>query len=365
MKPEKLAVAVLLMIVVVLAFALLQREPPDRGTAVAPMDGLALAKLDDHFTFMIASDLGRNGYYDQKPVAEMMGQVAEISGVEFIAALGDTHHFWGVRSVHDPLWQTNFEWIYKHPELMIPWHPVLGNHEYRGNTQAVLDYATVSRRWEMPGRYYSMTEPTPDNAEVLLLFIDTSPLIDKYRDNPRLFPDAGAQSMDEQIAWIDATLGSSDAAWKIVMGHHPVYAGTTKETRERSDLQKRLQPLLDAHGVDAEVSGHIHNFQHLRVPGSDVEYIVNTSASLTREVVPFEGTLFASPDPGFTLCTVKEKELIITFVNDEGRIIYQYSRTKQPPKVSVRTPIHLTNTPLTNVSFVPSQTIPTVDCQIG
>ena len=30
-----------------------------------------------------------------------------------------------------------------HPELMIDWFPILGNHEYRGNTQAVLDYTNV------------------------------------------------------------------------------------------------------------------------------------------------------------------------------------------------------------------------------
>ncbi len=338
MRPIRLALLLLLTFGIVAAVVLLPREsadttPPaprssETNTTVVPEDADALAKLDDNFTFAIASDLGRNGYYDQKPVAEMMGEVAGITGIEFIAALGDVHHFWGVRSVNDPLWLTNYEWIYKHPELMIPWHPVLGNHEYRGDTQAVLDYATVSRRWEMPSRYYSMTVPVADDAEVLLLFIDTAPLIDKYRENPVKFPDAGSQSMDEQLAWIDATLGGSDARWKIVMGHHPVYAGTKKETRERTDLQQRLQPLLDTHDVDAEFSGHIHNFQHIRVPGSDVDYFVNTSASLTREVVPFEEALFGSPDPGFALCTVTATELITTFINDKGRIIYQYSRIK-------------------------------------
>jgi hypothetical protein len=91
-----------------------------------------------------------------------------------------------------------------------------------------------------------------------------------------------------------------------------------------------LRPLLDAHEVDAAVAGHIHNFQHIQVPGSGVDYFVNTSASLTRQVIPLEGALFGSPDPGFTLCTVKDAELIMTFVNDEGRIVYQYSRTKGP-----------------------------------
>jgi UDP-2,3-diacylglucosamine pyrophosphatase LpxH len=295
---------------------------------VVTKDAQALAELDGHFTFLIASDLGRNGYYDQKPVAEMMGDVAAIADPEFITVLGDIHHFQGVRSVQDPLWETNFEWIYKHPELMISWHSVLGNHEYEGSTQAVLDYSTISRRWEMQARYYAMTWPVSDNVEVLLLFIDTTPLIDKYRGNPAEYEDAEKQSMQRQLAWIDSTLAVSRARWKIVMGHHPIYAGTTKSESERRDLQVRLQPLLDKHNVDIAVSGHIHNFQHIKVPGSGIDYFVNTSASLTRQVVHFEGALFGSPDPGFTLCTVKETELIISFVNKTGEIIYQYERRK-------------------------------------
>jgi hypothetical protein len=288
----------------------------------------ALSALEDHFTFMIGSDFGRNGYYDQKPVAEMMGEVAAITDPEFVAALGDVHHFMGVRSVHDPLWNTNYEWIYKHPELMIPWYPVLGNHEYRGSTQAVLDYSGISRRWEMPHRYYDVTWPVSENVAVLLLFIDTTPLIDKYINNPEEYADASKQSMKKQLAWIDAVLEKSDARWKIVMGHHPVFAGTTKVETERSDLQNRLQPLLDKHDVDVSVCGHIHNFQHIRAPESNVDYFVNSSASLSREVVDIEGALFASPDPGFALCTVKEGELIMTFVNKEGDIIYQHIRRK-------------------------------------
>ena len=95
----------------------------------------------------IANDLGRNGYYDQKTIADLMGEMAEDVGPEAILAIGDVHHFNGVASVNDPLWRTNFEDIYSHPELMIDWFPVLGNHEYRGNTQAVMDYGKVSRRW--------------------------------------------------------------------------------------------------------------------------------------------------------------------------------------------------------------------------
>ncbi len=287
-----------------------------------------LSALKEHFTFMIASDIGRNGYYDQKNIAETMGEVASIVAPEFVAALGDVHHFMGVRSVQDPLWETNFEWIYKHPELMIPWYPVLGNHEYEGTTRAVLEYSNVSRRWEMPNRYYVITRSIGKDVSVLLLFIDTTPLIDKYRNNQIEYADAWQQSMEQQLAWIKDILEKSDAKWKIVMGHHPVYAGTTKDPSEQEDLQKRLQPLLDKYAVDLFVCGHIHNFQHIRVQESNVDYFVNSSASLSRKVVGIEGALFESGASGFTLCAVKEDEVIMTFLNKEGKILYQYIRRK-------------------------------------
>ena len=42
--------------------------------------------------FIVCNDLGRNGYYDQKPIAELMGQMSQ-KGVnpKFVAALGDVH----------------------------------------------------------------------------------------------------------------------------------------------------------------------------------------------------------------------------------------------------------------------------------
>ena len=44
--------------------------------------------FDKKFNFYIANDLGRNGYYDQKPIAELMGTMAEEIGPEFVVATG-------------------------------------------------------------------------------------------------------------------------------------------------------------------------------------------------------------------------------------------------------------------------------------
>ena len=112
-------------------------------------------KLKGEITLYMTNDMGRNGYYDQKPIAELMGEMADVVGPECVIAAGDIHHFNGVASIQDPLWLTNYEWVYSHPELMLDWFAVCGNHEYRGNTQAFMDYGKVSRRWMMREKYYT------------------------------------------------------------------------------------------------------------------------------------------------------------------------------------------------------------------
>lgn len=166
-------------------------------------------RLDgDTFNFIVANDLGRNGYYDQKPIAEQMGRLAEEIDIEFVAAAGDIHHFEGVASVEDPLWMTDYELVYSHPELMLDWYPILGNHEYRGNTQAVLDYGGVSRRWVMPGRYYTKAFEVDDDTSLRVVWVDTTPLIDKYHEEAEeSYRDIAAQDMEAQLRWIDSTDG--------------------------------------------------------------------------------------------------------------------------------------------------------------
>ena len=278
--------------------------------------------------FYLANDLGRNGYYDQKPIAELMGQMAETVDIECVVAAGDVHHFQGVRSVNDPLWMTNYELIYSHPELMIPWYPILGNHEYRGNSQAVLDYGKVSARWDIEDRYYTKVIED-DDVTVRLVMVDTAPMIDKYREDTEKYPDACKQDLNKQLAWIDSVLTNAKEDWVLVVGHHPIYAETSKSNSERADLQKRLDSILRKHNnVAMYLCGHIHNFQHIRVKGSNIDYVVNSSGSLSRDVKPIEGTKFCSGEEGFSLITADKKEIDLHMINKEGKVIYTVKRTK-------------------------------------
>ena len=277
---------------------------------------------------LVANDLGRNGYYEQKPIAERMGKMAGELDVEAVLALGDIHHFMGVESVNDPLWMTNYELIYSHPELQIPWYPILGNHEYRGNTQAVLDYSNVSRRWQMPARYYSKVFEE-DGATLRVVFIDTTPLIGKYHKDSLDYPSVPQQDAKKQLVWLEEELSGAKEDWVVVVGHHPIYAHTTKSESERKDMQKRVDPILRRHNVDMYICGHIHNFQHIKPQGTSIDYVVNSAGSLARsKVEAIEGTVFASGEAGFSILSFTKDELCLDLINGKGKTIHSVKRTK-------------------------------------
>lgn len=287
----------------------------------------AATELDSDVKLMIGNDLGRNGYYEQKPIAALMGKVAEAVGPDAFLALGDIHHYLGIKSVDDPLWMTNYELVYSHPELQVEWCPVLGNHEYRGNTQVVIDYSGISRRWMMPSRYYTRIFDN-DGTRVKVVFIDTTPIIDKYHTNTGEYPDANRQDVDAQLRWLDNELSRDDNAdWTVVAGHHPVYAQTQKQSSEREDMQRKVDPILRKHKVDMYICGHIHNFQHIRKNG--IDYVVNTSGSLSRpDVTPTDGTVFCSGLPGFSVLTATKKDLKLSMIDNNGNVVHQVTRSK-------------------------------------
>ena len=285
--------------------------------------------LEGPLNFYLANDLGRNGYYDQKPIAETMGKMAETIDIEFVVAAGDIHHFEGVQSVSDPLWMTNYELIYSHPDLMVQWYPICGNHEYRSNTDAVVEYSNVSARWEMPAKYYTFVKEE-DGVTVRIVMVDTTPMIDKYREETDKYADASKSDWKEQTAWLDEVLSGADEDWVLVVGHHPIYAYTDKSESERTDLQQRLDPVIRKYGnVDMYLCGHIHTFQHIRKDGCDIDYVVNTSGSLSREdVQPTDGTVFCSNKSGWSLITADEHELKLHMLDKEGNVLHTVTRTR-------------------------------------
>lgn len=291
-----------------------------------PYQGLEVHS--ESFNFYIVADVGRNGYFKQTAVAQHMGTLSESISPKFILSVGDCFHMGGVRSTQDPILKTNFEDVYSHPFLHCEWYPILGNHEYQGNTQAVIDYSLVSRRWVMPGRYYSKVFNVSDSTTLRIVAIDTPPIIEKYRKESEKYPDACKQNREQQIAWIDSVLKYSNATWNIVMGHHPILSEDTKSDSEKTDMIRYVKPLLEKYKVDFYISGHIHTMQHLQDTVSTVDYLVCPSGSLGRPALQNEHTKFVSADEGFVVSSVTDSTYTINVLNYNGMVVYTYTRKK-------------------------------------
>ncbi|MEL6616523.1 MAG: tartrate-resistant acid phosphatase type 5 family protein, partial [Bacteroidota bacterium] len=249
------------------------------------------------FNFLVVGDWGRNGFFNQRDVARAMGVMAEAVASRFTISTGDNFYLDGVNSVDDPKWERSFEDIYDAPSLFTPWYATLGNHDWQGDYRAQIDYSGESSRWYMPARYYAETMAINDTTEALFVFLDTTPISERT-PNPRKYERTEDWDPDTQIAWMDSTLAASDADWKIVVGHHPIYVGSVRY-KDNPRLIEDLVPILEARGLNAYFAGHDHNLQHHRPPGSPVDYFVSGAGSLTRGVVQTPNTLFALRVSGF------------------------------------------------------------------
>ena len=240
---------------------------------------------------------------------------------EFIATTGDNFYDNGVASVSDPYWVSSFEAIYHQPHLFVDWYPVLGNHDYRGNWQAQIDYSKVSRRWQMPSQYYAKNIDLEGDS-ALILFIDTSPLNPDYADEKK-YQEAYKQGSQEQLGWIEEQLASSQAKWKVVIGHHPLYS-SGKRYGKTDAIRNVLEPLLEKHNVNVYLAGHEHDLQHNQVDGSNLVHIVSGGGSEIRPVSHYSFTKFAKSTGGFVAVTMSEASLLIRFIDHNGTLIYTH-----------------------------------------
>lgn len=283
-------------------------------------------KMKSSINFLLVSDVGREGCFDQKVVANLMGEVAKSIKPRAIIATGDTHHGKGVSSVDDSHWQSNFEAVYTHPKLNIDWYVALGNHEYQGSPNALIEYSSINPRWHFPKRYYT-TVFKKSGVTIRFVMLDTTPMIDRFRAVKN--PEARQQDYNEQLEWLDSVLKEAKEDWVIVAGHHPIYAQTHKKEAEREDMQNRLNSVLCNHSnVDVYLAGHVHSFQHFRTEDSDIDYVVNTSGGMGRDVKQTKGTQYCGSASGFSVLSASKKSLTIYMIDKNGNILHSVNRKR-------------------------------------
>ena len=299
-----------------------------------------LPKIKDDFAqhFMAIGDWGRNGEYDQAEVAKQMGLWGAEHPLDFVISAGDNFYPKGVVSEFDPLWHYSFENIYTAHSLQCDWYPVLGNHDYHSDVDAQLRYAKLSRRWDMPDRYYAKEinlikgedkEDGPVKAEkkekakakALLVFMDTDPFLHESK----------ADYVTKQMAWLNDTLKKADAdiKWKIVVGHHPFYTVGPRITNyDTLTMRKALADTFEQNKVDIYLSGHEHSLQHLQPGGYTHQFISGAGSELTSVTAGISYSRFQASENGFMYFSLDSKRLNVKAINVAGKVLYETGLAK-------------------------------------
>jgi tartrate-resistant acid phosphatase type 5 len=291
----------------------------------------AIAAKDDYaLHFMALGDWGRNGEYDQSEVAKQMGLWGTSHPNNFVISCGDNFYPKGVVSEEDPLFNYSFENIYTAHSLQCDWYPVLGNHDWHTDVDAQVRYSKISRRWNMPARYYTkevslnkdkdkeIKGPSTDKtkAKVLFVMMDTDPFLHEDK----------ADYVAKQTDWLKETLAgaSADVKWKIVIGHHPFYTVGPRITNvDTLTMRKAIKQLLDDYKVDIYLSGHEHSLQHLKPEGYTHQIISGAGSELTQVTAGIPYSRFQASEHGFMYFSLDEKRLNVKAINYTGEVLYE------------------------------------------
>lgn len=300
-------------------------KPIDKGVEYKVSSDLEV--IEDAFHFYIIGDWGRQGEEGQQAVADMMAKAVKVIEPELIISTGDNFYPNGVASVHDPLWRTSFEEVYHHFALQLPWYVVLGNHDYRGNAQAEIDYTKVSRRWNMPDRYYNFDRTSDDDARLSFIFIDTSPFDHDYYTEETYRSAVITQDTAKQKIWLDSLLNIKQSSdWLFVSGHHPMYTGG-KRANEENTVRQELESLFKKYKVPFYFAGHEHDLQHIKPEGA-THHFISGAGSEIRPTGKLPESLYAESEHGFMIASVTKTNVLIQVLNEKGELRYKYSFTK-------------------------------------
>lgn len=201
---------------------------------------------------------------------------------QFILGLGDNFYYSGVHSVEDKAFQDQWENVFLiYKSLRIPWNICLGNHDYEGNFQAQIDFTfhplNPEGLWRCPSNVYTFSEPISDanscnESRVDFFCLDTNGCQSSVR---WIYPGIEKDLHVYKLKLLEQ-LKSSDARWKVVFAHHPMYTKGLKHgvlgkclkdhlyTDKTGCIQKGygLEDILEEGGVDLYITGHEHLFQH-------------------------------------------------------------------------------------------------------
>lgn len=164
---------------------------------------------------------------------------------------------------------------------------ILGNHDVMSDTGDA-ELAELG----MPGRWYAV-----ERGDLLGIALDST-----RPDDP------------VQLAWLEQTLATTHAKWKLVGLHHPPYSSGFNGSSE--ELRNTFVPIFERYGVQVVFSGHEHDYQRSN-PINGVTYIITGAASRTRPTGVEDFTAVAYSTHHFVDLNVFDDHLLVRAIDQD------------------------------------------------
>ncbi|MBF2006641.1 MAG: metallophosphoesterase [Chlorogloeopsis fritschii C42_A2020_084] len=175
----------------------------------------------------------------------------------------------------------------------VKFQAVLGNHDIRtANGDLQLKYVGFN----MKGRYYTFRQD-----KVQFFALDTN----------------GNADWKNQLIWLEKELSRSNAPWKIVFGHHPIYASGAYGSNPQ--FIKNFTPLFQKYGVQLYINGHEHHYERTRSINGTT-YLICGGGAGTRPVGKNEWTEYSAERLSFAAYEVYPDRIEISGIGTDRRV---------------------------------------------
>jgi tartrate-resistant acid phosphatase type 5 len=237
-----------------------------------------------------------SGSDGQKSVAAAIVRMGKAAPFDFGLTFGDNFYPSGMTGTDDPRWRDWWESLYG--PLGITFYPALGNHEWYSDDGAVAEIVYHSPTWRFPAPYYSFIA-----GPAQFFAVDTTEI------------------SEAEVIWLDRAIGASTAKWKVVYGHHPIFAPekNAKNGAYMKYTQARLWPLLRGR-VDAYLCGHQHAMAHMD-PREGVHFFMSGGggAPLSKVSKKAPDAIFAESTFGFLTLEADSAKMKIAIFDTDGK----------------------------------------------
>lgn len=260
--------------------------------------------------FAVIGDAGTGGK-NQAKVAQQLLEVQRKTNFNLLLFLGD--------NVYENGSPKDFE-----KKLVKPYSPLflrgvefrgaIGNHDARSKNGVIMQQMIFNMGIKT---YYS--------------FNKGNNLIDYFAINSTdLAKGRKPQETKEQLEWFENKLAKSEATWKIVFMHHPIYSSAGRHGLDGPDedemlrVRELLEPLYIKYGVNISLNGHDHVYERTKPQKGIIYFTSGAGAKLRKGDLKTNSPFYAYGNDkvrSFMLFSVKSDSIRFWAIGIEGDIL--------------------------------------------